>query len=275
MVVLICFVGHDYQRILDGVNYWRLKEPIENIYLIYDRKRDKYGQASRANVEDLSKALTFAGQQPELVGVNPQSYEDVFVSIYGILRSRADEEGRRVLIDVTSTTKEAYGAVVTTSLMFPNVSIYVVPPAERGWYIPEASTKEYEEWFNRVRSMRGLPPQEIYLPGFRLEELTSEEEERVLLALESYGGSASSIKNLIEWCNEDPNNPAVKSKYSRLIAKLASKGVLTEGTVTKTKPIHLTGFGFVLSRALKAYHERKLRAKTSVERYMKPAVPLA
>ncbi|RLF10032.1 MAG: hypothetical protein DRJ98_07070, partial [Thermoprotei archaeon] len=206
MVVLVCFVGHDYQRIIDGVNHWRAREPLENIYLVYDRKRDKYGYASKLNAKDLSEVLAFAGQRPELVGVNPQSYEDVFASLYGILRREVDERGRRVLVDATSTTKEAYGAVVTVSLMFPNVSIYVVPPAERGWYVPEPDTPGFEEWFHRVRSVRGLMPQEIYLPGFRLER-PSEDEERVLLALEMHGGKTDSIKTLIKWCNEDPNNP--------------------------------------------------------------------
>ncbi len=253
MVVLVCMVGHDYQRIIDGVNYWRAREPLETIYLIYDRKRDKYGYSSKVNAKELSEALAFAGQKPELVGVNPQSYEDVFAALYGILRREVDERGRKVLIDATSTTKEAYGAVVTVSLMFPNVSIYIVPPAERGWYVPDPSSPGFEDWFNKVRNVRGLTPQEIYLPGFRLEK-PSEEEERVLLALEAHGGRADSIKSLIAWCGEDPTNPATKNRFSRLIDKLVAKGIVAEGPATKTKPVYLTNFGLVLAKALRTYY---------------------
>ncbi|MCX8205279.1 MAG: DUF6293 family protein [Candidatus Nezhaarchaeota archaeon] len=259
MVVMVCFVGHDYQRILDGVNYWRSREPLEKIYLVYDRKRDKYGYASKLNADELAEALTFAGQRPELVSTNPQSYEEVFTALYRILRREVDE-GKKVLIDATSTTKEAYGAVVTVSLMFPRVSIYVVPPAERGWYVPEPSAPGFEEWFQRVRSVKGLTPQEIYLPGFRLERL-SEEEERVLMTLEEHGGRADSIKSLIQWCGEDPSSPAVKNKFSRLIDKLVEKGIAAEGPAAKTKPTSLTTFGRILAKALKHYYAKTHEAK--------------
>ncbi len=256
MVVMVCFVGHDYQRIIDGVNYWRSREPLENIYLVFDRKRDKYGYASKLNARDLADALAFAGQRPELVGVNPQSYDDVFAALYGILRREVDERGRRVLVDATSTTKEAYGAVVTVALMFPGVSIYIVPPAERGWYVPDPESPGFEEWFQRVRSVKGLTPQEIHLPGFRLER-PSEEEERVLMALEEHGGRTDSIKSLIKWCGEDPSNPAVKNRFSRLIDKLVAKGVVAEGPAAKTKPVALTNFGRVLAKALKTYYSQQ------------------
>lgn len=261
MVSLICMVGHDYQRILDGVNHWRSKEPIEAIYLIYDKKRDKYGAASQRNVRDLVDELAFAGQKPAQLGVNPQSYEEVFSTVYSILRREVDEQGRKVLIDATSTTKEAYGAIVTVSLMFQGVSVYVVPPApdQRGWYVPEPKAPGFEEWFNMVRSVRGQPPQEIYLPGSRLER-PSQEEERVLMILEERGGRVDSIKTLIEWCGENPTVPAVKNRFSRLVDKLASKGLIAEELSGKTKPLKLTGFGLVMARALKHYHKVPLAA---------------
>jgi hypothetical protein len=36
-------VGNDYQRIVDGVDYWRNRESIEALYLLFDHKKDKYG----------------------------------------------------------------------------------------------------------------------------------------------------------------------------------------------------------------------------------------
>jgi len=246
----MCFVGHDYQRIIDGINYWRMREPIEAIYLFYDKKRDPYGYASRRNTKDLEKALTFAGSKPKIIGINPQDYEEVFTSLYKSLKSEVIDNGRKVLIDATSTTKEAYGAAVTVSLMFPKVGIYIVPPAERGWYIPEPGTPEYENWFSRVRMRRGTQPQEIYLPGNRLEH-PSFDEMKILLALIEHGGKANSIKSIIKWCKEDPTNPAVKNRYSRLIAKLVSKGLLIEEPSTRTKRVRLTEFGRVFAKALR------------------------
>lgn len=250
MVVLMCFVGHDYQRILDGVNYWRMHEPIEAIYLFYDKKRDPYGYASKRNARDLEKALTFAGSKPKVIGINPQDYEDVFSSFYKALKREVIDNGRKVLIDATSTTKEAYGAAVTVSLMFPNVGIYIVPPAERGWYIPQPGTPEYEEWFRHVRMRRGTIPQQIFLPGNRLEH-PSLDEMKILLALIEHGGKAESIKSVIKWCGDNPSNPAIKNRYSRLIAKLIAKGFIIEEPSTRTKRIKLTGFGKVFAKALR------------------------
>jgi len=250
MVVLMCLVGHDYQRIIDGVNYWRLKEPIEAIYLIYDKKRDPFGYASRRNVKDLEKVLSFADMKPKILGIDPQSYEEVFTSIYKVLKLEVLDNRRKVLIDVTSTTKEAYGAILIASLMFPNVQVYVVPPEDRGWYLPEPGTPEYDEWFNKVRMRKGSKPQQIYLPGNRLQH-PSYDEMRILVALIEHGGRADSVKSIIKWCGENPRNPAVKNRYSRLISKLLSRGLVKEEVSTKTKRITLTGFGKILAKSLR------------------------
>ena len=256
MAVLICMVGHDYQRILDGVNYWRRKYPIEAIHILYDRKKDKYGYASRRNTKDLERALSFAGSKPILIGYNPQSYQDVFSILYSIIRFEVVDMERRVLIDTTSTTKEAYGAAVTCALMFPDVILYVVPPAERGWYIPEPGMPEYEEWFNKVRSVNGLEPQEIFLPGYRLENLR-EDEEKIISLLLTHGGISDSIRSIIEWCGENPESAAIKNKYSRLIDRLVGKGLIKEIPQAKLKRIELTPFGKILALGLKYYKARR------------------
>lgn len=249
-------VGHDYQRILDGVNYWRRKYPIEAIHILYDRKKDKYGYASRRNAKDLEEALSFAGSKPILIGYNPQSYSDVFSTLYSIIRFEVMDMERRVLIDTTSTTKEAYGAAVTCALMFSDVTLYVVPPAERGWYIPEPSMPEYEEWFSKVRNVNGLDPQEIFLPGYRLEN-PKEDEERIVSILLAHGGVSDSIRSIIEWCGENPENAAVKNKYSRLIDGLVRKGLVREIPQAKVKRVELTPFGKILALGLKYYKARK------------------
>jgi len=249
-------VGHDYQRILDGVNYWRRKYPIEAIHILYDRKKDKYGYASRRNAKDLEEALSFAGSKPILIGYNPQSYPDVFSTLYSIIRFEVMDMERRVLIDTTSTTKEAYGAAVTCALMFSDVTLYVVPPAERGWYIPEPGMPEYEEWFSKVRNVNGLDPQEIFLPGYRLEN-PKEDEERIVSILLAHGGVSDSIRSIIEWCGENPENAAIKNKYSRLIDSLVRKGLVREIPQAKVKRVELTPFGKILALGLKYYKARK------------------
>lgn len=256
MAVLICMVGHDYQRILDGVNHWRRRYPIEAIYILYDRKKDKYGYASRRNTKDLEEALSFAGSKPILVGYNPQSYSDVFSILYSIIRFEVQDMERKVLIDTTSTTKEAYGAAVTCALMFPDVTLYVVPPTERGWYIPEPGAPGYEEWFSKVRSVGGLEPQEIFLPGYRLEN-PREDEERIVSVLLAHGGASGSIRSIIEWCGENPESAAVKNKYSRLIDGLVKKGLVKEIPQTKVKRVELTPFGKILALGLRYYKAKK------------------
>lgn len=256
MVVLICMVGHDYQRILDGVNHWRKRYPIEIIYVLYDKKKDKYGYASRRNAKDLEIALSFAGSKPTLIGYNPQSYSDVFSMLYSIIRFEVRDMERKVLIDTTSTTKEAYGAAVTCALMFSDVILYVVPPAERGWYVPEPGAPRYEEWFNKVRSISGLEPQEIFLPGYRLEN-PKEDEEKIVSVLLAHGGVSDSIRSIIEWCGENPESAAIKNKYSRLIDGLAKKGLVKEIPQTKVKRVELTPFGRILALGLKYYKAKK------------------
>lgn len=255
MVTLVCFVGYDYQRIIDGVNFLRTNQPIESIYLLYDKKKDVYGHASRINAKALESALSFAGSKPTLVPLNPQSYEEVFATLYRILKEESSK-GKKIFIDATSTSKEGIGASVTCALMFHNVGVYIVPPDERGWHIPSPGTQEFDEWFTKVRNVRGLQPQPIYLPGQRLGQ-PIEDEERVLLALESHGGRAESIKSIIEWCGEDPSSPAVKNKYSRLVRKLLKDGLVQFDFSTKTKRVRLSGFGKVLAKAIKAANAQK------------------
>ena len=140
-------VGNDYQRIIDGISYWKNIGSIDSIYLFFDRKRDKYGFASRRNVDDLCNILTRDVLKPRTIGYNPQSYKNVFCAFYAVIKREVDECKREALIDTTSTTKEAYGAIVTISLMFRNVRIYIVPPMKRGWYVPSPKDPNFQIWF--------------------------------------------------------------------------------------------------------------------------------
>lgn len=245
-------VGNDYQRIIDGVNHWRERESVDVIYLLFDEKRDKYGFASQSNVKELVKTLSLRSSKPIAVGYNPQSYENVFCTLYNLLRKEVDGKKREVLIDSTSTTKEAYGATVTISLMFKNVRIYIVPPQERGWYVPSPEDQNFKEWFSRTRSIHGGFPQEIYLPGQRLEQPT-EEEKIVLLRLNEHEGHSDTLGWIIKWCGRDPLDPVTKNHFSRLIRRLEGKGFVEKRPSTKGKEVYLTYFGKIFAEAIKKY----------------------
>jgi hypothetical protein len=251
MVALICMVGNDYQRILDGVDFWRGLESIETTYLLFDFKQDKYGFASQRNVEELSAFMASNGPRPVAVGHNPQSFESVFCTFYRILKMEIDRYKRCVLIDATSTTKEAYGATVTIALMFRNVRIYIVPPKERGWYVPSPDDEDFKEWFAKTRSIKGMPPQEIYLPGQRLKQ-PSNDEIKVLLKLYEHQGVSDTVTSIIRWCRGDPKNPIVKNHYSRILRRLEDKGFVERQQSSKQgKKVDLTHFGKIFSEAIK------------------------
>jgi predicted transcriptional regulator len=245
-------VGHDYQRIIDGVNYWEKTEPIQVVYLLYDNKKDKYGYVSQRNTDDLKKFVLSNGYELIVDGYNPQSYENTFSSIYQALKREVEEKRRKVLIDTTSTTKEAYGATVTISLMFKNVRIYIVPPKLRGWYAPEPRSQTFNEWFDKTRTVSGLHPQEIYLPGDRLKK-PNEEEKKVILKLLDHGGKSRSLTSIIRWCGGDTKDPVTKNRFSRLIRRLKRRGFVEEESLTRSKKIFLTQFGKTIANAIKNY----------------------
>ena len=257
MAVFVCMVGHDYKRIIDGISYWQDFERVEEIYLLYDKKDDRYGYVSRINVEDLFDSLSFVGSKIAGIGYDPQSYQDTFIALYQVLKREVDERKRRVLIDTTSTTKEAYGAAVTISLMFKNVRIYIVPPAIRGWYAPGKEDPNFQEWFSRVRTVRGLIPQEIYLPGERIDR-PSGRARTTLLELLNQGGYSPSITLLIKWLGEDASDPVVKNRYSRLIRRLERGGYIREAPSSIGKGLEFTEFGRSMTEAIKRSEESRV-----------------
>jgi len=250
MAVIVCMVGHDFRRIIDGIMHWRESEPLEGIYLLFDKKDDKYGYVSRVNVEDLSRALLFTGAPIDSIGYNPQSYSSTFIALYNVLSLEAEGRGRKVLIDTTSTTKEAYGATVTVSLMFENVKVYIVPPRTRGWYVPGQEDPAFKEWFRKVRGVRGMPPQEIYLPGDRIDRPKGWEK-KVLLELLDRGGYSPSISSLIRWLGEDASNPVVKNRFSRMVRRLERRGYVREAPSDVGKGLEFTEFGRTITKAIR------------------------
>ncbi len=252
MVIVVCMVGHDYQRILDGIEHVKSEEPVEWIYLVYDNKEDKYGLVSKENANELEKTLSRLDHKIRLVNYNPQSYGDAFRVMYQILKEEVDKNKRGVLIDTTSTTKESYGATVTVALMFRNVRIFIVPPRERGWYSPSPESPNFRDWLQRVRSVPGDVPQEIHLPGDRLQQ-PNKWEMKVVLDLERHGGFSDSISALIEWHNRDPRDPVTKNQYGRLIRRLEDRGLVKKDLSSRKRRVSLTAFGKVFAQAVESY----------------------
>ncbi|MDQ1280240.1 MAG: hypothetical protein QG670_1503 [Thermoproteota archaeon] len=260
MVTLICMVGNDYQRIIDGISFWKENEQIEAIYLLFDEKKDKYGFASQINANDLSKFLSSTYTNTLIVGFNPQSYENVFSTLYRILEKEVEGRKREVLIDSTSTTKEAYGATVTISLMFIKVRIYIVPPQERGWYVPSPEDQNFKDWFSRTRNIPGSSPQEIYLPGQRFER-PIDEEKTILLKLSEHEGKSETLGLIIKWLGEDSLDPIIKNHFSRIVSRLEGKGFVEKRQSTKGKEIHLTYFGKIFADAISIHKKKSTQKK--------------
>ena len=252
MVALLCMVGNDYQRIIDGINHWKNLETIDAIYLFFDRKRDKYGFTSRRNVKDLSITLTNNVLKPKTIGYNPQSYQNVFCAFYSIIKREIDDYQREALIDTTSTTKEAYGAIVTISLMFRRIKIYIVPPKQRGWYVPSPDDPAFKKWFSMTRSIKGRTPQEIYLPAQRLKQ-PNREEKTVLLKLLEHGGASETLTQIMKWCNLSSYHPVVKTRFSRLTRRLERKGFIQKEPSKQGVKVSLTRFGKIYAEAIKKY----------------------
>jgi len=249
VVCILCMVGNDYQRILDGVEYWSREERVEGLYLLHDNKQDKYGFVSQANAKELARTFSPRYGKPTTIGYNPQDFTDVFCTIHPILSREVEELRRQVTIDATSTTKEAYGAIVTVSLMFKGVRVYIVPPKERGWYVPSPHDPSFKEWFKKTRSVSGLEPVEIYLPGERFEK-PKPNEARILAILREHSGSADTLVALMRLCGEDPDDPVAKNRFSRTVARLDRGGFVKKTLTPNGKRVSLTRFGEVYAEAL-------------------------
>lgn len=252
LATLVIFIGYDYQRTLDGIHFWISRGVgIGKVYLIYNRRKDKFGIASLRNMKDIKNELGIF--KPECIGVDPLDYEEVFKTLYRILKKEVDENNQEVWVDPSATAEEAFAATITIALMFKGTKIYIVPPEVRGPTIPEFERREeYDKWYADIRSRRGSTPREIYLPPHRLSRPLGEEEE-VLLKLEEHGGSAPSLLDLIKWCKGsfEPQS-ALKAKYSRLIGRLEELGFVRTERLTKTREVRLTDFGKIYAKAAKA-----------------------
>ena len=239
--------------VLDGFEHLRVVKPIERIYILYDSKNDRYGYASRRNASKLARKLEFF--KPIKVGINPQSYGNVFSKLFAILYREVIMEGHEVYIDITDMPPEAVSAVTTLALMFPKVHIYVVATnsEKRGDFIPSPDSPKFEEWLEEKDNKRGLEPVELQLPKARLSLFDDNERalaEKILLELYKRGGEAKSIKDLIEWCGDNPTIPSVKNRYSRIINSLVRKGFLYKLYRGRERPIYLTEFGKIYTKAL-------------------------
>jgi hypothetical protein len=209
---------------------------------------------SRRNAEELKEKLEIL--DPIMVGFNPIDQRSVFRAIYGIM-SKARKEGEEVLIDVTSATNIAQGIALTIALMFSNARVYSVPSERPAWYVQGSiGDQKFQEWFERARNQPSLEPNEIQLPGYRLEPHTKHEEKewmrerKLLILLMEHGGEADSISDIIRWFGHKAASSTLRNRFSRIVSRLEMKGLIDTEKGSKMKVISLTEFGKIWAEAL-------------------------
>jgi len=245
MVVTVHYVGFHPSLIFQGFEQLRLKYPVEKVYLLYDGKQDKYGAVSRRNVARLAEALSFF--RPVLVKVNPLSYRSVVSRLYAIMKR---EEGREVLVDLTDMPPIMASAATVVAMMFPGARLYGVQAEQRGEFIPDPETPEFEDFVEGKDSLSAAGTYVVEAPGERVSLLEGEREERVLVLLHEKKGRAKSITQLIEWLGENPRDPVVKATYSRLVASMEKKGLVRRMREGRSRAVVLTDLGAAVAEAL-------------------------
>jgi len=265
MVVTIHFVGFHPTLIYGGFEKIRVEYPIERVYLLYDGKQDRYGAVSRYNVKRLANVLSFF--KPILIAVNPLIPRNVFSKIYAILKIER-EEGKEVLLDVTDMPPIAASVASVAAAMLENVVIYSVLSEQRGEFIPDPSTPDFEGWIEKKDSNVAKDVIEIPLTSMSRREFDEQKdiEKKILTVLYERNGSADSIKTLIEWCSCDSHNPVIKAQFSRAIADLEERGLVKRIYKGKRRGVSLTETGMALIEAERLIPEIKKRITDAFSR---------
>ncbi|RLE75450.1 MAG: hypothetical protein DRZ80_02790 [Thermoprotei archaeon] len=289
MVVTVHYIGFHPTMILDGFEKLRVSKPIEKVYILYDKKNDRYGAVSKYNAQRLAQVISFF--KPILVGVNPLSYDSLFTKLYSILDLEVRVNKRDVYIDCTDMPQEAMSAVITLSIIFgsaspdstpmptPTVYVYTMSTESRGEFIPPPDSPAFYEWIEEKDSKRGVDMELIPLPSAKLElieeDVDESKERKVLEVLYKKKGHADSLKTLIEWCEgvNAADKPRVKNEYSRLVTRLSRKGLVYKSYGGKVRKIGLTEFGRIFISAILNSEKFKERVRDAEkQRSLKPLV---
>jgi len=272
MVVTLHYVSFHPTLIYDGFEKIRLAYPVERVYLLYDGKQDKYGYVSKYNVRRLKGVLSFF--KPIVLPVNPLSYKSVYSRVYSIIKFEM-ERGKEVLVDITDMPSIMASAVTVVVTQFKNAKIYSVQSENRGDFIPEPDTIDFEEWVTRKDNKRALELLGVGLPNNREEILDPNkdyEKIRILKLLYDKGGKADSIKTIIRWSGEEIT-AINKAQYSRWISELESKGFVQREYRGKNRRVLLTEFGKAYVEAMRRIEEIK-RKVSEIERKIKLPQPI-
>lgn len=272
MVVTLHYVSFHPTLIYDGFEKIRLAYPVERVYLLYDGKQDKYGYVSKYNVRRLKGVLSFF--KPIVLPVNPLSFKSVYSRVYSIIKFEM-ERGKEVLVDITDMPSIMASAVTVVVTQFKNAKIYSVQSENRGDFIPEPDTIDFEEWVTRKDNKRALELLGVGLPNNRKEILDPNkdyEKIRILKLLYDKGGKADSIKTIIRWSGEEIT-AINKAQYSRWISELESKGFVQREYRGKNRRVLLTEFGKAYVEAMRRIEEIK-RKVSEIERKIKLPQPI-
>ncbi len=272
MVVTLHYVSFHPTLIYDGFEKIRLAYPVERVYLLYDGKQDKYGYVSKYNVRRLSSVLSFF--KPIVLPVNPLSFKSVYSRIYSIIKYEM-EKSKEVLVDITDMPSIMASAVTVVVTQFKNAKIYSVQSENRGDFIPEPDTIEFEEWVTKKDNKRAIELLGVGLPNSRKEILDLEKDYdkiRILKLLYDKGGRADSIKTLIRWSGEEVT-AINKAQYSRWISELEDKGFVQREYRGKNRRVLLTEFGKAYVEAMRRIEEIRRRV-SEIERKVKLPQPI-
>jgi len=210
---------------------------------------------SQINAEHIEKLISSALYDVFRIPVNMNAFEDAFSTLYLITRYEVQVmKNEEILIDITDTNVKVISAAISLAYLFPSIKAYIVPGEDNTVADLDISVREFYDQLDQYAG----DPYEIPIPRGKALEINFEEE-RILLTLLMHGGRTNSIKSLIMWSDEDPLDPAIKNKFSRLIKRLFEKHLVEIEIRAKTKAIKLTDFGRALALGIRKFNKLKDR----------------
>ena len=219
-VIHIVPVGFEVDRALYGL----VKIGVQKIYLLYDNKKDPWGEESRKHrdaIKNQLKLFFFDSKNVLEIPFDPTKYESCKTIIAKILKN--EKNAKMIYINVSTSTKLCAIASTIEAMEYDNVLLYYVVPEK--YNLPP----EGKPFSSGVRRM------EIFSPrGFQIGDW----EKEILQALES--NTYSSLGELNRVIIPQDISKANRAKLSYYVRKLQRQGYVN---FVPGKRISLTSLG--------------------------------
>lgn len=203
-IVHIIPIGFEVDRALFGL----VKIGVNEIYILYDNKKDPWGDKSRKHAEvvkDRLKSFFIDFDNVHEIPFDPTKYESCETTISGILEK--EKNAKRIYINVSTSTKLCAIASTLKAIEHDNVLLYYVVPKK---YNLPPEGKPFSSGAKRM---------EIFSPrGFQI----SDWEKEVLEALDSH--TYRSLGELNKEVIPDDLSKASRAKLSYYVRKLQREG---------------------------------------------------